>query len=87
MFVESSEEPMRAVANSLTIEYTSLRNAPCDAEGCISRIGADLVVSNWLHLTPAGSKYVMNKIAPVFLGEDNTNSSGSTRSPIPSLSE
>lgn len=87
MFVEHAEEPMRAVANGLDIEYISLRNALCDPEGCVSRIGADLVVSDWLHLTPAGSKYVMNKIGPAFLGAETTNRPDSTSPSMPSAAE
>ncbi len=83
LFVEQSEEPLRAAADSLGIEYISLRDLLCDVDGCLTRIGTDLIVSDWLHFTPAGSKYVMKKIGPEFLGSENAKSRGGPDSSIP----
>ncbi len=58
----------KSVADDLGVEFISLRNALCDKDGCITRLGPDLIVSDWLHFTPAGSKYLMTKIGPAILG-------------------
>jgi peptidoglycan/LPS O-acetylase OafA/YrhL len=71
LFVESDEDPMKVAAENLGIEYISLRNVLCEKGGCLTRIGTDLIVSDWLHFTPAGSKYVMDTIGPGFLGRKN----------------
>jgi peptidoglycan/LPS O-acetylase OafA/YrhL len=80
---QSEEDRMNVFADSLGMEYISLRNLLCDEGGCLTRVGADLIVSDWLHFTPAGSKYVMKKIGPAFLGAENAKSSGGPDSSSP----
>jgi peptidoglycan/LPS O-acetylase OafA/YrhL len=69
LFVEpqTGADPMMGIAESVGVEYISARDAFCDKDGCIARIGQDPVVSDWLHLTPVGSRYLMNKIGPALL--------------------
>jgi peptidoglycan/LPS O-acetylase OafA/YrhL len=65
------EDPLKVAANKLGVEYISLWNLLCDKVGCLTRIGADLIISDWLHFTPEGSKYVMKMMGPAFLGSED----------------
>ena len=58
---------MKGFSETLGIEYISARKAFRDESGCLDRIGNDLLVSDKLHLTPAGSKYLIDRIAPTLL--------------------
>jgi hypothetical protein len=69
LFVEgpSNDDAIRAAAGSLGVPYISLREPVCQNGACQTRVGSDLMVSDWLHFTPSGSKYVMRKIAPMLM--------------------
>jgi peptidoglycan/LPS O-acetylase OafA/YrhL len=67
LFVDEENEYMKDVSEALGVEYISARRAFCDASGCLNRIGDELLVSDGLHLTPTGSKYLLDRIAPVLL--------------------
>ncbi len=67
LFVDGENEHMKEVSEALGVEYVSVRRVFCDASGCLNRIGNDLLVSDALHLTPSGSKYLLDHIAPVLL--------------------
>jgi hypothetical protein len=58
---------MKDVSEALGVEYISARRVFCDVSGCLNRIGNDLLVSDRLHLTPTGSKYLLDGIAPLLL--------------------
>ena len=58
---------MKDVSEALGIEYLSASQVFCDASGCLNRIGNELLVSDSVHLTPAGSKYLMDRLAPLLL--------------------
>jgi hypothetical protein len=51
----SGDENLRKVATILGVDYVSARNAFCNEDGCISRVGASLVASDAVHLTETGS--------------------------------
>ncbi len=56
-------------------EFISAYKAFCDESGCLDRIGNELVASDGIHLTRAGSKFLIAQIAPVlldFTGCDDT---------------
>jgi peptidoglycan/LPS O-acetylase OafA/YrhL len=66
---ELSEETYRQMASAVGIEYISVFDTLCDAEGCLVRVPYDeshddLVQFDTEHLTAAGSRYVVNAIAP-----------------------
>jgi hypothetical protein len=67
VFVDGENEFMKDISETLGIEYVSGRKVFCDPNGCLNRIGNELLVSDGLHLTPAGSKYLIDRIAPVLL--------------------
>jgi hypothetical protein len=71
LFVEPqpNEGVMKEMAESSGAEFVSLRGVLCDKDGCLTRVGSDLITSDWLHFTPAGSKYLINKIGPAILGQ------------------
>ena len=67
LFVNEENEYMKAVSEAVGVEYISARKVFCDASGCLNRIGNELLVSDGLHLTPSGSKYLFDRIASVLL--------------------
>jgi peptidoglycan/LPS O-acetylase OafA/YrhL len=67
LFVDGENEDMKDVSEALGVEYVSARRVFCDASGCLNRIGNQLLVSDALHLTPSGSKYLIESIAPALL--------------------
>jgi len=67
LFVDEENELMKGYAETAGVEYVSARAAFCDASGCLDRIGNQLLVADQVHLTPAGSKYLIDRIAPVIL--------------------
>ena len=69
LFVEgpSNDNAIRLAAERLGLTYISLREPICRSGACQTRVGSDLMVSDWLHFTPTGSKYVLRKIAPALM--------------------
>jgi hypothetical protein len=51
----SGDENLHKVAATLGVDYISARNAFCNGDGCISRVGTSLVASDAVHLTEIGS--------------------------------
>jgi peptidoglycan/LPS O-acetylase OafA/YrhL len=58
----SGDESLRKAATGLNVEYISARDAFCNAEGCVSRVGNALVTSDTVHLTEAGSGFLVRAI-------------------------
>ena len=58
---------MKDVSEALGVEYISARRVFCDASGCLNRVGNELLVSDGLHLTSTGSKYLIDHIAQMLL--------------------
>jgi hypothetical protein len=58
----SSDESLRKVAAELNVEYISARDVFCNADGCITRVGDSLVTSDSVHLTEAGSVFLIRAI-------------------------
>lgn len=46
------------------LTYVSIIGALCDASACVSRVGNDLLVVDYGHLSLAGSRYVAQKLRP-----------------------
>lgn len=65
----SDTDGIRFAAAQLGVEFVSIRDALCNDGVCRTRIGDDLVISDIDHFTPAGSKYVVGKIADLVLPE------------------
>ena len=66
---ELSEDTFRRMASAAGIEYISVFDSLCDADGCLIRAPYDgshddLVQFDTEHLTLAGTRYVMKAIAP-----------------------
>lgn len=55
--------PFVAAARSV---YLVMHVVKCEAP-CLDRIGNELVASDSLHLTPTGSKYLIDRIGPALL--------------------
>jgi hypothetical protein len=66
LFVEgpTNDDAIRSAAARLGVAYISLRKPICQNGACQTRVGSDLMVSDWLHFIPAGSIYVMRRIEP-----------------------
>jgi len=60
------DEVMRAAQPSTDIPYVSLRDALCNAEGCLTKFGnqypQDLIVHDYGHLTQRGARYLSEHI-------------------------
>lgn len=69
LFVDEENDFMKETAEALGVEYVSARKVFCDTSGCLNRIGNELLVSDGLHLTASGSKYLVDRVAPVLLGD------------------
>ena len=67
LFVDEENDFMKETSEALGVEYVSARRVFCEASGCLDRIGNDLLVSDGVHLTPSGSKYLLDSVAPVLL--------------------
>jgi hypothetical protein len=64
-----ADDLVRFAAAELGVEFVSIRDTLCKDGECRTRIGDDLVTSDIDHFTPAGSKYVVEKIANTVLPE------------------
>jgi peptidoglycan/LPS O-acetylase OafA/YrhL len=60
----SGDSNMRKISASLGVDYVSARDALCNNRGCVTRIGESLVARDSVHLTPVGSTFLVNSIAP-----------------------
>ena len=60
----SGDPNMRKISASLGVDYVSARDALCNDRGCVTRIGELLVARDGIHLTPVGSTFLVNSIAP-----------------------
>jgi hypothetical protein len=56
-------------AAELGVEYVSIRDTLCKDGECRTRIDDDLITSDIDHFTPAGSRYVVEKLADAVLPE------------------
>ena len=54
---------MRKIAAVLNVEYISARDAFCNNDGCITRVGGALVASDIIHLTGPGSAFLAETIS------------------------
>jgi peptidoglycan/LPS O-acetylase OafA/YrhL len=61
---DSGDSNMRKISDSLGVDYVSARDAFCNNRGCVTRIGESLVARDSIHLTPVGSIFLINSIAP-----------------------
>jgi len=64
---KSNTDLIRLAAAQLGVEFVSIRDVLCKDGECRTRIGDDLITSDIDHFTPAGSKYVIGKIADIVL--------------------
>ncbi|WP_298373818.1 acyltransferase family protein [uncultured Bradyrhizobium sp.] len=55
---------MRGVASALGVQYVSARDAMCQKDNCLTRIGESLTARDIVHLTKAGSEFLAREIAP-----------------------
>jgi len=59
------DEKMRAFSRANGVEYVSAWRVLCDSEGCLTRVGPaaeDVVATDIVHLSDAGSKFLIAKI-------------------------
>jgi peptidoglycan/LPS O-acetylase OafA/YrhL len=59
----SGDAVMRKIAAELNVEYISARDAFCNNDGCITRVGGALVASDIIHLTGPGSAFLAETIS------------------------
>jgi hypothetical protein len=60
-----ADEQMRAFSQANGVEYISAWRALCDDEGCLTRVGPaadDVVTTDIVHLSDAGSRFLVGKI-------------------------
>jgi peptidoglycan/LPS O-acetylase OafA/YrhL len=67
LFVDPEDQRLMHYSEALGAEFVSAYRVFCDEAGCLDRIGNELVASDGIHLTPAGSKYLISHIAPELL--------------------
>lgn len=67
--VTELDNALHAKARALGVEYISAWNTLCNHNGCLTRIGDDLMTFDYGHFTVPGAKYVAAKIAPVLFPE------------------
>ena len=60
----SGDSNLRKISASLGVDYVSARDALCNNLGCVTRIGESLAARDGVHLTPVGSTFLVNSIAP-----------------------
>jgi peptidoglycan/LPS O-acetylase OafA/YrhL len=60
----SGDANMRKIASELGVDYISSREALCNNLGCVTRIGESLAARDIIHLTPTGSRFLVESIAP-----------------------
>lgn len=61
---ESADKLMNRIAAELGVEYVSIRSALCRASECLAHVDGSLTARDIIHLTKAGSEFVVQKIAP-----------------------
>ncbi|WP_338688903.1 acyltransferase family protein [Bradyrhizobium sp. 26S5] len=64
-FVNGSRDDkiIEGIAAALGVEYISARNALCQTDGCLTRLGDSLTARDTVHLTSPGSEYLVRRIA------------------------
>ena len=65
---------MQRLSEGEGVEYISAWRALCNAEGCLTRIGPtadDVVATDAIHLSEAGSKFLVKAIADRLLGDSS----------------
>jgi len=67
LFVERDDERMKEFSAAIGVDYISARQVFCNDDGCLARIDNELVASDVVHLTTAGSRYLISQIAPLLL--------------------
>jgi hypothetical protein len=61
-----NDEQMRTFSQAHGVEYVSAWRVLCDSDGCLTRVGTtadDVVTTDIVHLSNAGSRYLVEKIA------------------------
>jgi hypothetical protein len=58
----SGDALLQTIARELGVEYISARDALCNNDGCLARIGGSLSASDTLHLTAAGSDFIVKAV-------------------------
>ncbi|WP_076859403.1 acyltransferase family protein [Bradyrhizobium mercantei] len=61
---ESGDKLMNDIARDLGVEYVSIRSALCRGNECLAHVDGSLTARDIIHLTKAGSEFVVQKIAP-----------------------
>jgi peptidoglycan/LPS O-acetylase OafA/YrhL len=67
LFVEQDDERMKDFSAAVGVDYISAREVFCNGDGCLARIDNELVASDVVHLTTTGSRYLIERIAPLLL--------------------
>jgi hypothetical protein len=63
VFGAETDDMLRHAAADAQADFISAWGALCDANGCLTRLGADLVSFDGMHLTAAGSRYLIGATA------------------------
>ncbi|MCC8955370.1 acyltransferase [Bradyrhizobium sp. Pear77] len=61
---ESGDKIMSDIANQLGVQYVSVRGALCRGNECLAHVDDSLTARDIIHLTRAGSEFLLQKIAP-----------------------
>ncbi|MGL3208171.1 SGNH hydrolase domain-containing protein [Bradyrhizobium sp. BR 1433] len=71
---KQADDRVGQIAADLGIEYLSLYDELCNADGCLTRVGTganDLVSADFLHLSPRASRYLAARLMPRILAVEN----------------
>jgi hypothetical protein len=58
----SGDERLRSIAKDLNVEYISSRDALCNSDGCLTRVGDALLARDAVHLTAAGAELLSKSV-------------------------
>jgi peptidoglycan/LPS O-acetylase OafA/YrhL len=62
-----NDQRMEAFSKAAGVEYVSAWRALCNADGCLTRAGADVMATDIVHLSDAGAKYLVGAIGKELL--------------------
>ncbi|PAY04547.1 acyltransferase [Bradyrhizobium sp. UFLA03-84] len=65
-FVDSDagDKVMSVIAAQLGVQYVSVRKAMCRGDECLTRVNGSITARDIIHLTKAGSEFLIQQIAP-----------------------
>jgi peptidoglycan/LPS O-acetylase OafA/YrhL len=64
--IEKLDFELEKLAREINIKYISAYREMCNSDGCLVRVGDDLITKDYGHLTPEASRFLIKKIGSQF---------------------